>query len=407
MWNRWKRGVEHAACAWFFVALLLASRTGAQEAEPLSVLNFEAKFGGIQLMFSPLCPRAYIIFPYTNLFGRGYLEADRDSLRDTSRWVVRRVAGTTLQDIPIEWIDVGTKAGTAYLYLAPYSVEPGDRLWVGVKVRRDDTHRSPVTVWQSKNGLTPDRLRVEVPRPLRLVDAGAAPNQELLDGSRKDSFHFNVLLDGRWLVRLIQGNVYLKGEQLLSTEDTDITTKLEIRMGLETPATGTVYQPWFAEVSLNGNQALTNRSVGIGLGKRWSLRRVPPGTLARMSSIEQSPLFQLGVVGARPLRRDIRRSPSSNDSLFAVKGEFTWRAIRILPDMSVEIVARGWWFPFSEARGGYRVYPTEGYLEVSIPVPIETGRMLRIKYVLGANESNAFRRSSGSFFFGVETGLSL
>jgi hypothetical protein len=153
-------------------------------------------------------------------------------------------------------------------------------------------------------------------------------------------------------------------------------------------------------------------------------------------------VFSLNAEYHNRLKQDaLFKSRFPGKSSFAMSSEFTWLPIQFLTgrctdkkdvemeemteaernscfsakNISLELRAKGWWFPKENNLTGGKVRRLEGRAEVSLLIPVGniadqflfkkskgnfTSR-IRLKYVTGANDASGFKRSS-AFTYGIE-----
>ncbi len=302
------------------------------------------------------------------------------------------------------------------------------------------------------------RLELSVPQRLSTITVvpDVAPNQELIDGTKRTTGQLKFKVDIPSLVK--NNNVarfYFNTDNVISTNWKDKSSKVEMKLGAETNLFRT---KWFVpinfETKANGDQRLKNAtfiaSSGIKTILPWSWTR--KGLFNSLVKAPISPEFGISAEYYHRIKQDaasLKKFPRKDS--FALVGQFTWLPIQLFTPscekrdgngnfetdsagnivedfdtcfsaqrISLELSGKGWWFPYEKTLTGAKVKRFEGRGEISLLIPI-TGSLLnrfpftksenpllvnatqriRIKYVVGANDANGFKRAS-QLTFGIE-----
>ena len=375
-------------------------------------------------IYPSLTPRSYIQVGYGHLLDDP-TTYEPPAAQVPGTWLLRKTGEATLfSPEKVEILEhAGEKKGVAYLILKPHTVKKGDKLVVCMKVMRKG-NGSELVLLRNKGIVDvksdPDSYTLR-------IEPTTAPNQQLNDGTKKTVGQFQLKLDVPSLIP--DQNIarfYLKSENLFSTASEDKTSKVDIKAGAMRSLLPSWYVPWGLEGRLIGNQTFKNGSfiasarAATILPWKWSSSFLFNDAV----KAPVSPEFDLAAQYERRFEQDQQAVMShANEDSFRLFGQVAWNPIHLLPgkgftarDITLEMLAKGWWFPDEKTNMGNRVSKLEGRLEVSLVVPLAglnlsgifikapiegTGSRLRIKYSDGANEANGFTHSS-EFTLSVE-----
>jgi hypothetical protein len=370
--------------------------------------------------------------------------ASPEQLALPSAWVARKIKFDQARkewvsqgDIPIESVDVTTSPNQAYIFLQRGSVAKGDILEVGLSslVAAVGDPPTPAEILYRKDNDTPAdpsddafvQVRGEViPRYTLDLRPEQVHDQELIGGGKKDlgqltaKFGIPLVSDGADV------SVYFDGDNVLSTDSRDKSAKLDVKLGARRNLARFRYIPGFVEARFLSNQAFTHSSAVISAGVSGNIPWGWARNLLFNSFVKApvSPELSLGLQYENRLRRDIRLSGgNAQTSVPRVFGQLSWTPIYFDPGkgeeslsaskaISLEVLAKGWWFLDDLNIAGGRTRTTAGQLELTLGVPLGTVnffnasadagtvRLLELKYVAGANEGSGFL-DSNRFTFGL------
>ncbi len=412
-------------CAFACGALLMPGQLNAEQSVPEEIRDLQA-FYDTAKMYPSMTPRSYIKVGYGFLLSKipGELPTYLVDPESPSSWVLRKIGDQSSEFTP-ERVDVTIAEGVAYLFLKPDTVKKGDKLEVAIRVRKR-TATGEYRPYLIKNK---DKVTIgETDSYTLQIEPGVVPDQELDDGTKKTVGHFQIKLDVPSLIQNEKiARFYIKSDNLFSTSSLDKTTKVELKAGAERSLTRFWYIPFNGELMIIGNQTFENGSFVASVGSKtilpWGWTR--PYLFRDGIKAPVSPEFELSLQYERRFEQDLQVAVRhANKNSARVFGQVSWNPIHLLPgkdysprDISIELLAKGWWFPEEKTNRGNRVSSLEGRLELSLLVPlsvinISDGKLiktpttgaasrLRIKYSDGANEANGFTRSS-EFTFAVE-----
>lgn len=335
------------------------------------------------------------------------------AVSDPSNWVlgITRDGRTRRVAAPGSSVLMSRDSSIAQLILRAGLLDRGDTVEVGV-LKND-------TLFMNATGATRLVAAESGPDPFTLrTDPKQVPDQKLLGGGSADVIQFGLNFEAPSLLGNAGGaRVYLKGNNLLSTDERDVATRVQATGGLEFSPLRAWHVPVFAEATYQANQRFSNTSGIASLGFRtivpwaWTRSLLWNGVLRAPVSPELSFLTEL----QRRFEVDtlVARS-SAKDNLVRLTGRVDWAPIFLLPgreadhkDIVLEPSLRGWFFPSSDARGGTNIREFEGRADLSLYVPVsgfpmasflagggeETLTRLKVQFVSGANDANGFARS--------------
>lgn len=262
------------------------------------------------------------------------------------------------------------------------------------------------------------------------VNPGQVPSQKLINGTSKTVIHFGVNLEDPELREARPGTarrLYFVSDNLLSTEPLDRDAKLDVRLGglwrlgrLAAPPEDED-QALKAELRVGANQPASDASLvaGVGVKNPWGKRWLSKQYVTPLLYSDANPLVEFNVCYENRFREDPRISSiHANRNSMQLFGQFHWDTLHLFPgrhpspgDLSLELLACGWFFPYDRASGIAKVRTFEGRLEASLLIPFGLpffarspngpATRLRIRFVDGADQFNHFVRSS-YVTFGLE-----
>lgn len=398
-------------------------------------------------VYPSMAPRAYIKVSYDNFVRPEFFESNQAD--DLANFFIVKDGEDCAKRLKIEKLE--TFKGINYLIFDAKSngLKKGDNLNVGILVERRDPSGTVVGKFLKWDSID-DSSRRKIPVPeISTYTLNATPNvvpdQELIDGKKRTVGQLKLSLDVPSLVT--NNNVarlYFKTDNLISTNWKDKNSRLETRFGAERSLTDKWYMPIHFEVKGHGDQRLKNAtfvtSSGIKTIIPWAWTK--KGLFNQIIRAPVSPEFGLSGEYHRRIKQDaasLAKFPRKD--AFALAGQFTWLPIQLFTrscektdangniredfdkcysaqNISLELSAKGWWFPYEKTLTGTKVRKFEGRGEISllIPVknladqflfqqkgnePINATSRVRVKYVVGANDANGFKRAS-QLTFGIE-----
>jgi hypothetical protein len=325
-------------------------------------------------------------------------------------------------------------------------LKKGDKINVGLCVNKEISPGQirQILVWHTDNPDSTTRATITVPDiDTYTVQATPdyVPEQELTDGTKKAVGQLKFKLDVPSLVR--NNNIarfYFNTDNVISTNWKDKSSKIEMKFGAERSLTRNWYVPGNLEAKVNGDQRFKN-STFIATG---GVKTIIPWGWTRRALFNQlirapvSPEFGINAEFHHRLKQDVAsKAKFPNKNSFALTGQFIWLPIQLFTknctdaegnpnidlcysakNISLELAAKGWWFPYEKTLAGTKVGKLEARAEISLLIPFpfinnisekfafktENGGFasrLRFKYVTGANEAAGFKHSS-QFTVGVE-----
>jgi hypothetical protein len=269
-----------------------------------------------------------------------------------------------------------------------------------------------------KQGVQPPEREVTVPdlsSYAATVEPSWLPKQELRNGVKRDVGHLDVKLD---FPSLPTGGprLYLKGNQVLSTDGKDKATQLEGILGATGALKGGWFIPWHVDAEILGDQTVDNGSFIASGGIRtilpWGWTR--PLLWNGVVRAPFSPELEFSGQYERRLKQDAESLKTFRDpSAFRLFSQLIWSPIHLATgsgyskeDVSVEFAGKGWFIPNQTNDVGRKFHRLEGYFATSLLVPVRkfalgaglspTGegdakQRIRLKYSYGANEAAGFK----------------
>jgi len=411
------------------VAILL-SITCAFSQPPVEerTADLAAVLGKVKL-YPSLTPRIFMKVGFNSVFDPTQRNLLLEDPANPGSYVIQKLdsSGNPITGVDSERVEIDpsidtTRApGVAYLSLKANTVKAGDKIRVGIKARRRTSTGdfTPVIIFHNQ----PVPIDEENLHTYTLVlEPGVVPNQELTDGNKRTVGRLNFKLD---LPSLIPNNVlrvYFVTDNIISSNGKDKGSKAEFRGGVERSLTNSWYVPAFLEGKFMGNQTFNNRSFVLSGGTKsilpWAWTRA-----ALFNSFVKAPIspeFEFGFQYERRLREQGKSPLDKNNTRFF--SQIAWNPIHLLTgkdfsanDISLEVFAKGWYFPEEIKTGMNRVRKLEGRYDISLLLPVQlqvfdfflrrpesgVNSRVRVKYSSGANEANGFQRSK-TLTFAIE-----
>jgi hypothetical protein len=401
---------------------------------------------------------------YPSMSPRSYLKVSYDFLESTpdlpsyfifdpnnwSNFIIVKDGETDLKKrLKVERID--NFAGVRYIVLDAKSngLKKGDKINVGLCTQRRSNSQN-VLFWDTDDNTSKIRATTEITKIdnyTLILTPDIVPEQELIDGSKRDVGHVNFKFDVPSIVRNTSGaRLYFNTENVISTDWKDKASKLEMKFGAERSLLRNWYVPGNIEAKVNGDQRMKNSTLVLSGGVKtilpWAWTKK-----ALYNSFIRAPISPVIGINAEYHNR-LKQYPlfGSNfpqKSSFALSSEFNWLPIKLFANcksddkdqvkgdakkkdaefdecvsadrISLELSAKGWWFPRESTLTGEKVRKLEGRAEISLLIPVgnianqflfknekeKITSRIRLKYVTGANDAAGFKRSS-VFTYGIE-----
>jgi hypothetical protein len=332
---------------------------------------------------------------------------------DSSRFLLFRTdASGAIQAVPFT-MDSDTTGDTKFLTLPP-TLPAGSVLQVYVLLPEKDPAGKVVEICVAGGG-----GNASVPVYSRwnaLLEPSWIPKQELINGAKRDVGHLNFVLDAPNLASLGWARMYLKVDQVFSSDGKDVSTRLEEKLGLTGRVPGSWFIPWTLETKLISDQRFENASSVSTFGVRglvpWGWSR--PALWNGLVRAPFSPEWFLGGQFERRIEQDAAsKAKFADQNAFRLAAEFAWTPIHLLTgpdysrdDLSIEIAGKGWYLPNQRRLDGRKFDRLEGYLQASLLVPVRkfalvaglspagseaAKQRVRLSYSYGANEANGFK----------------
>jgi hypothetical protein len=392
-------------------------------------------------VYPSMAPRSYIKVSYKSFPEDAPYSFDETNLTD---YVIVKDGAAATEQLKLERMEDFKDIHYLVFDAKSNGLKKGDKINVGLCATKKINGQSQrVLIWNTLDPNGEKRAETLVPEIDNYtveLTPGVVPDQELVDGSKSTVGQLKFKLDVPSLIR--NDNVarfYFNSDNTVSTNWKDKNSKLEMRLGAERSLTSKWYVPVNFETKLNGDQRINNATfvalAGIKSILPWAWTK--RGLFNSLVRAPVSPEFGLSAEFHRRLKQDapsLAKFPSKNS--FALASEFTWLPIQLFTksckvkdkdgnytgeedfdqcfsaqNISIELSAKGWWFPYEKTITGTKVRRFEGRFEVSLLLPVrniakqflfkkkddEAGdatQRIRIKYVTGANDANGFKRSS-------------
>jgi hypothetical protein len=408
---------------------LMAQQPSSETTADLSVFFDTAK------VYPSLTPRTYIKVGFGAIFDpttRTFNEASPATYLLQKLDATGNPTGDIFHPERVDVVTVrGQIQGEAYLYLDAKSRElkAGDKMRVGIltQFRTPTGGTRPVTFWNTDSITVPtlDNYTLQ-------LEPDIVPEQELVDGTKKSVGHLKLRLDVPSLIA--NRNVarfYFVTDNLFSTNGKDKSSKVDLKFGAERTLLNSWYVPGNIETNVTGDQRFSNSSFKLSSGVKTILPWAWTKSLLFNSFVKApiSPEFQVSAQYQRWLRQDAatrKKFPDKNN--FMLSAQMAWNPIHLLTgkgfstnDISLELLGKGWWFPYQRTSSGTRVQKLEGRFEMSLLIPVgklttsdagilsflkkpDSGmnNRIRVKFIRGANEATGFKHVS-QISVGIET----
>jgi hypothetical protein len=353
-----------------------------------------------------------------------------ENLENTDTWIIRK-KNEPEKKLKPERIDLTTATNTAFIYLNSSTVKEGDELEVGIKTTKIKDGQSICVMHKGYEEESISSVNVKnADRVTLKLTPGIVPKQKLSNGAEKTAGHLNANLDiPSFIPNYSIARFYIKSDSLFSTENKDVTTQAELKLGAERSIINSWYFPLNIENKIIGNQTFSNASYVGSIGSKTNMpwgwtKPVLNNCLIKSPA---SPEIELSAQYENRLKQDDNYSEShAKKDNFRAFGQISWNRIYLFSgedsytnDLSLEFLVKGWWLPYEKKKDGNKGDTFEYRLEVSLLIPIETWKIstdgkhikrsfedvpskrIRIKYTRGANEANSFLHSS-EFTFAAE-----
>ncbi len=429
----------------FFCPTLKAQCSLPNTTEQFSTLN--SVYDNFKV-YPSLAPRAYVKISYNAFVPPEFFDANK-----LSNFFIVKDGENCVKRLKIERFE--TFSGINYLIFDAKSngLKKGDNLNIGILVEiRDNTGRvaQKLLEWDSTDGTTRRKIPVpEIDTYTLKATPNVVPDQELTDGTKKTVGQLKFKVDVPSLIT--NNNVarfYFNTDNVISTNWKDKNSKLEMKLGAERSLFTGWYVPINFETKVNGDQRLKNAtfvaSSGIKTIIPWAWTK--KGLFNQLIRAPVSPELGLSAEYYRRLKQDatsLTKFPKKDS--FALAGQFNWLPIQLFTrsckakdangndtggedfdrcfsaqNISLELSAKGWWFPYEKTLTGTKVKRFEGRGEISLLIPIRSSifdqflfkkkddvnpinatQRIRIKYIVGANDAAGFKRLS-QLTFGIE-----
>lgn len=296
-------------------------------------------------------------------------------------------------------------------------------------------------LWSSKDGTSRTKIKiVKIDNYTLQLKPDIVPDQALIDGTKKTVGQLQVKFNVPSIVTNRNGaNLYFNTDNLISTNWKDKNSKVELRFGAERSLSGSWYIPGNIEAKINGDQRFKNATFVLSSGIKTNIpwRWTKSLLFNPLIKAPVSPIIEFSTQYHRRMKQDtIAAAERLDKNAFALFSQIDWSPIQIFPgrckkdesyidgeecfsanEISLELMAKGWYFPYEKAIGGTKVRKYEGRFEASLLIPIskfaslgikgfgppESGfnSRLRLTYKIGANDASGFKRSS-QFMLGFE-----
>jgi hypothetical protein len=405
-------------------------------------------------VYPSLAPRSYLKIGYGNFLSAGgpvTFSFNSSSLSDYI--IVKNGASPTKENLlRIDRIETLGKIKYFVFDAKSNGLKKGEAINVGLCITRTVSGLAPtkVLLWDSNAPATRTRKQIDIPE-IELLTLKATPNvvpdQELIDETKKTVGQLKFSVDVPSIIRNDRvARFYFNTDNNISTDWKDKDSKLEMKFGAERSVTKNWYVPINFETKVNGDQRLKNAtfvaSSGIKTIIPWAWTK--KGLFNSLIRAPVSPEFGISAEYYRRLKQDAKSLAKfpKKDS-FALASEFKWNPIQLFTrscegkdaagnvvekfdecfsaqNISLELSAKGWWFPYEKTTAGEKVRRFEGKGEISLLIPIRSSlvdqflfnkkdnatpinatQRIRIKYTMGANDAAGFKRSS-QLTFGYE-----
>ncbi len=432
--------------------------------------NAQCSIAGVTEQFEPLNSRYENFKVYPSMAPRVYVKISYQSFTDPQHFVadslekffIVKDGDDCAKRLKIDRFEKYNGGNYLVFDAKSNGLKITDELNIGILVEVKDKNGNVVQkllMWDSND----DTKRRKIPIPeIDSYTLKVTPDyileQELVDGTKKPVGQLKFTVDVPSLVTNSKiARVYFNTDNVISTNWKDKNSKLETKIGLERSLTDKWYMPIHFETKVNGDQRVKNATFVASSG----IKTILPWESTKRALFNQiirapvSPEFGLSTEYYRRLKQDtasLAKFPRKDS--FALAGEFKWLPIQLFTpscnikgaggnfekdptnklnglkedfdkcfssqNISLELAAKGWWFPYEKDLVGTKVRRYEGRAEISLLIPITSSivdqflfkkkddvkpinatQRFRIKYVIGANDARGFERSS-QLSFGIE-----
>lgn len=410
-----------AALGWVAPARLAAQKM-CKDREDLGVSINTAK------IYPALTPRTYIMVDYGTL-----LNESTDVFNPASRatYLIERVKDGSI--FTPTRVELAVSKSNQQQYIAYLSfdaksmgLEKDEEIVVGIRDKRKKSTGAFVTEIVCQTG---DPIKIpELDTYTVQLEPNVVPEQELTNGTKRTVGHLEFKLDVPSLIANEDvARFYLNTDNVISTDNRDKTSKVEVKLGAERSLLSSWYVPGNVEAKVTGDQVFRNGqfvgSTGVKTIVPW--RWTKPLFFNSLFKAPISPEFEFSTQYVRWLKQDAetaKKFPKKDN--FRLFSQARWNPIHLLPgkgfspekDVTLEILGKVWWFPQLLTDKGTKVHRVEGRLEASLLIPVSrlsfseiflkkpdegTNNRIRIKYTAGSNEASGFKRST-DLTFGIE-----
>ena len=420
-------------------------------------------------IYPALTPKTVLKIGYGSVFGNSSpvncggnsFSLYQFDVNDPNSYVIVKKGNSVTSAIKINSSEIDSLAANGVVYISLESTKFNKlrdnttnalSLNIGLRAKKLSSSCKYVDVifWDGKK---PNPKEVQIPEIKHYTSQftpNIVPDQELIDKSKKTVGQFQLKLDVPSLVANRNGaNLYFKTDNLLSTNGKDKNSKVEFRFGAERSLLDTWFVPGNIEAKINGDQRAKNATFVLSGGIKTKLPWGSTRNLLFNSAIKApvSPIFEISAQYHRRIKQDLIAANERLDkNAFALFNQFSWNPIQLLPgkcktdktvsstaaitpkdkkcldpnEISLEIAAKNWYFPFEKAITGTKVRKFESRIEVSLLIPLSkfqifgssfistddgdkssSKKRLRVTYQTGANDASGFKHST-QFLFGFE-----
>ena len=232
-----------------------------------------------------------------------------------------------------------------------------------------------------------------------------ASNQKLSNGKSKSVFQIPLLFEIPSIGEKKGANVYVRSDNLISTDSKDVASRLNFTVGRErNTARDPGMRPEHLDLHIDTNQSFKNASLGFGYGVKWRLGSSSDPLWENALRSETGVLVSFDTYLNYRLKKDTENYPHHASNWdFAIVPGIEGPALKLfrLPSATkpVQMVygAKLYLLPFEKGANGKPANYVESSFNLGflIPLPRLLGadRQLRIDIVTGTNPVSGYARS--------------